>query len=66
VVGSSNIASIGHDPETKTLEVEFRSGSVHRYEGVEPEHYSMLIHAPSIGSHFHKFIRDKFPSKKVS
>lgn len=64
-VSSSNIASVGHDPETNTLEVEFRSGDVHQYDGVSAEHHSMLVNAPSIGKHFHKFIRDKFASRKV-
>lgn len=49
-VVSSNIASIGYDKNTATLEVEFLNSSVYHYFDVpESAHYELLS-APSVGS----------------
>jgi hypothetical protein len=60
-VKSSQIVSIGHDPATRELHIEFNSGGVYRYEDVSVEEHQALIAAESIGKHFGKFIR---PHKK--
>lgn len=52
-VTSSGIKSIGHDPATDTLHVEFASGGVHEYEGVTSAEHAALMAAKSIGGHFH-------------
>jgi hypothetical protein len=64
-VTSSNLASVAHDPATKTLEVCFKNGGTYRYEGVSSEEHQALIKAPSCGSHFMKHIRPKYQGKKV-
>ena len=64
-VSSSNIASIGHEPESNTLEVEFKNGHVYRYAGVSAEVHRDLMNAGSIGSHFHKHIRSNYSGSKV-
>lgn len=73
-VKSSNIASVGYDPARKVLEVEFSSGGVFQYTGVEPEHHVRLINAgkpgwdrkaPSAGKYFHSHIRGKYPATKL-
>jgi len=56
-VESSNIISIGYDPEIKVLQIEFHSGGVYNYEPVEQELYHEMLVAKSIGSFFHKNIR---------
>ena len=33
-VASSNVAAVGYDPATETLEVEFLSGSIYQYYNV--------------------------------
>jgi len=33
-VSSSNISSVGYDPKTQTLEVEFHNGGVYQYFNV--------------------------------
>lgn len=63
-VTSSNIASVGHDPETKTLAVQFRSGLVYHYAGVSAEAHKALIEAKSIGGHFAQFIRPHYVATK--
>ena len=39
-VKSSNILSVGHDPETNTLEIEFKGGGVYSYDGVSAAKHS--------------------------
>jgi len=64
-VTSSNIVSVGYDQATQVLEVEFRSGGIYRYTGVTQEQHQELMAAPSIGSHYHAHIKNKFPAEKV-
>lgn len=56
-VKSSNIDSIGYSPETKTLRVAFKNGSVYTYEGVDAEKHQALMSADSVGSHFNAHIK---------
>lgn len=64
-VNSSNLKSIGYDCERLLLEIEFHGGSIYEYQGV-PEHiYSQLMEAPSMGSFFHKFIKDRYPCSRI-
>ena len=64
-VSSTSIASVGHDPESQTLEVVFKNGSHYAFTGVSADDVDALLKAPSIGSHFSKTIRGKFEHKKV-
>ena len=64
-VTSSNISAIGYDAETNTLEIEFKGGSVYSYPGVTPDQHQQLLNADSVGSHFHKHIRNNFVGKKA-
>lgn len=59
-VSSSTIAAIGYDAESKTLAVEFHSGKVYHYQGVEPEKHQALLGAESIGRHFGQFIKPNY------
>lgn len=65
-VDSSAIASVGYDPESRKLHVEFHSGKVHEYTDVEPETHASLLAAPSIGAHFSKHIRPHYPSQLIT
>lgn len=47
---SSNVASVGYDVGTHTLEVEFKEGGVYQYFDVPPAVHTGLLAAPSIGS----------------
>jgi KTSC domain len=51
-VSSSNLASIGYDRTTQTLEIEFLHGGVYQYSGVPPSVYDGLMEAESHGSYF--------------
>ena len=60
VTGSSNVVSIGYDPKTETLEIEFPSG-VYRYAGVPAQVHQDLMDADSKGKFIAEFIRGKYP-----
>jgi KTSC domain len=57
-VTSTQLASIGYDPATLTLEVEFRKGGVYQYIGVAAETHQQLMTAQSIGTFFNAVIRE--------
>ncbi len=73
-VESSQIAAIGHDPETSTLAIQFKGkgdapGSVYHYQNVNSDQFRLFAGAESIGSHFYKHIKpfaDRFPYQKIS
>lgn len=50
-VTSSNVASVGYDEATKTLEVEFKKGGIYQYFDVPASVHAGLLAAPSIGSY---------------
>lgn len=62
-VHSSVLASVGYEPLTMTLEVEFVSGSVYRYHRVPELTYRRLLTAPSLGRFFNDEVRDLYRSE---
>lgn len=48
-VVSSNVAEIGYDSATKTLEVAFKRGGVYQYFNVPSSIHDGLMAAPSVG-----------------
>ena len=62
---SSNIASVGYDDATGTMEVEFRNGGVYQY--VCPRQVFEDFKAGGFrGGYFHTSVRGKFETRKVS
>jgi hypothetical protein len=51
-IESSMIHDVGYDPETKTLEIGFNSGTVYQYFDVEKEDFDGLMKVPSAGQCF--------------
>jgi len=64
-VSSSNIASIGYDQKSQTLEIEFLSGGVYQYYSVSQSLYQGLMAASSHGSYFHQNIKGRYGDTKV-
>lgn len=62
---SSAIEALGHDPESDTLRVRFRSGGTYDYAGVSAEKAQALAESDSAGKHFHLHVRDKHDAVKV-
>lgn len=66
-VTSSLIKAIGYEPGTRTLAIEFKSGSVYHYANVPPETYSGLRSSKSLGAYFVTHIKpnkERFPFAK--
>jgi glutamate/tyrosine decarboxylase-like PLP-dependent enzyme len=59
-VDSSLAISIGYDSVNEILEIEFTSGAVWQYAGVEEEIYQELMTAESIGRFFLSEIKDVY------
>jgi len=64
-VDSSNIHSIGYDPETKTLHVQFQSGATYHYLNVPEETHLALDMAESAGRYMNENIKGKFQFVKA-
>jgi hypothetical protein len=65
VVSSTVIRSIGYEPSTRALEIEFKSGHVYQYERVPGSVYSLFLASASKGSYFNQHIQDRYRFHKV-
>lgn len=65
-VTSSNIRSIGYDPQSAVLEVEFTSGDVYRYFNVPERLHRELMNASSHGRFLNEYIKYSYRYQKVS
>ena len=59
-VTSRNVASVGYDQNTLTLEVEFHSGSVYQYFDVPEAVYQEFMTADSIGRYLNQNIKNTY------
>lgn len=60
-VESTMLRSVGYDPTTRVLELEFRNGRLYRFGEVAEETYRELMAASSKGQYFIDFIDDQYP-----
>jgi hypothetical protein len=66
VVDSSMIATIGYEPSSGTLEIEFRSsGQVWQYYDVPEATYNDLRAGVSLGKTFNSMIKRQFREARV-
>lgn len=63
-VTSSNINSIGYNPEGRKMYVKFNHGGTWEYVGVPPEVYAEMCGAESVGKYFADHVKGKFPGQK--
>ena len=58
-VESSQVKSIGYDPATQTLAVQFKhgSGAIYHYPDVTADQHQAFLKAESIGAHFGRHIK---------
>lgn len=64
-VQSSNVAAIGYDEQSQTLEVEFNSGSIYQYYNVPQHLYESLMQAPSKGQFINAYIKNAHAFSRV-
>lgn len=65
LVNSSAVRSVGYDRRSRTLEVEFTSGEVYRYLGVERIVFGSLLRSDSLGRFVNERIKPRYPSVHV-
>ena len=59
-VQSTILVTMSYDVGQQILQLEFRDQAVYRYFGVPANLYQDFLDAPSKGSYFNRFIRDRF------
>ena len=64
-VSSSNLASVGYDSASRTLEIEFNNGYVYRYNDVSESVHRDLMSASSHGRYFNANIKGAYPYYKA-
>lgn len=60
-VASTTLATVAYDEARELLQLEFCSRAIYQYFGVPAVVHEALLHAPSKGSYFNRFIRGRFP-----
>jgi len=56
-VNSSNLDSVGYDPQTRILEIAFLDGSIYQYFDVPENIYKGLMNASSHGSFLDRYVK---------
>lgn len=64
-VASSNLASVGYDTATETLEVEFLNGSIYQYFNVRQNICDQMMQAGSKGRFLNTYIKNAYPYSRV-
>jgi hypothetical protein len=69
-LNSSNIVAVGWEadednPQSGTLEVEFKRGIVYQYTGIPQFIYSGLLYAASAGKYFRQNIAEAFDGQRI-
>lgn len=64
-VASSNIASVGYDAPTETLEVEFLNGSIYQYYNFPENMFDQLMREGSKGKFLNVYIKNAYPYSRV-
>jgi hypothetical protein len=65
-VSSTNVASIGYDQATGTLEVEFNHGGIYQYFDVPEVIFQELINADSKGKYLNANIKGSYRYARVA
>lgn len=64
-VTSSDLAEVGYDRDTMTLEVEFHNGAIYQYFDVPDAVYQELMGAASKGRFFNANVKNSFRCAKL-
>ena len=66
-VTSTNLVSVGYDPLSATLEIEFHDASIYRYSGVpERDYLALTSGALSVGRYFNANLKGRYPCVRVA
>ncbi len=64
-VDSSAVCSVGYDPKSLVLEIEYTNGSIYDYYDVPPEIYQEFCEADSMGTFVNFRIKPNFQYREV-
>jgi hypothetical protein len=64
-VDSSNVAEIGYDEESSTLQIEFKNGTIYQYFDVPVDLFDGLRTADSVGGYLAANIKGVYRYSKV-
>lgn len=64
-VKSSVVSSVGYDPDTKTMELEFSDGSLYEYYDVPAAIHRRLMEAESVGRFLNRFVTPGYENRKI-
>ncbi len=64
-VNSSTVLSIGYEPTSETLEVEFKNGGIYQYYNVPEPIYQSLMTSDSKGKFLHVYIKPAYSCSRV-
>ena len=62
---SDTLLSVGYDPDSELLELEFANGDICNYQKVQPYLYMGLMGSDSKDAYFNTYIRDKYHAEKI-
>jgi len=64
-LSSSQVRSVGYEPNSQTLEVELSDGSIWQYTQVPSEVHRRLMAAPSAVSYYRDSIEEEYSRRRV-
>ena len=64
-VDSSMANAVGYDEENQVLQIEFASGAIYQYAGVEPEVWEELHDTDSIGKYYNAEIKGNYECDRI-
>lgn len=64
-VTADTLRSIGYDPDSELLELEFNSGDIYDYQKVKPYVYLGLMNSNTKDAYFNEYIRDYYEVEKI-
>lgn len=62
---STNLKEVGYDPETKTLEIQFRNDRIYQYYDVPQVIFNGLMAIPDKGFYLRKVIGNAYDYKEI-
>lgn len=64
-VSSSNVAAVGYDEDSSTLQLEFNNGAMYQYFDVPENIFEELRDADSVGGYLAEHVKGSYRYSKV-
>ena len=64
-VDSSNVAAVGYEEDSQTLQVEFNNGGTYQYFDVPQAIFDGLLSASSVGQHLNQHVKGSYRYSRV-